>query len=403
MSLYRYEATDKNGKTMMGAMDAAGEPEVADRLKQLGYVPNTIYPSATATPPHKTRPPKPAAAIAGQRFRFFSTVKAGDHALFFRQFATLTKSGISIYQAMSTLGPRMRRSPLATACEEIQHAAQSGGKVSDVMFAHPELFGSHVAASVRAGELGGFLEISLDEIALDYEREVEFYRGTWLPKSLIIQEIFTLALAQPLFPTLFPNAEMKRYLLLAFVRNGFIAVAFIATCMFVYRILQSPSFCEQRDRLALRIPVFGNLTRQKSLSSFIRMLRRLYSAGLGPVAAWEGAMNVAPNAVIRKKLVSAGEMMRRNVPLHEAFVSTGLFANEMEQLLATGVVSGQVVEMLDKVADYYEANVERAFKNSRFWMFRLAITMFIVLIGAVVIWMTKSYFDSVFNFTKGWE
>jgi type IV pilus assembly protein PilC len=150
--------------------------------------------------------------------------------------------------------------------------------------------------------------------------------------------------------------------------------------------------------MALKTPVFGDLARQKALASFVRTLRKLFAAGLGPITAWEGAMHVAPNVVIREKLIEAYDMMQHGVALHDAFSATGLFANETEQLLATGVVSGQMVQMLDRVAEYYQDNVDRAYSSARFWMFRLASTMVIVLMGALVITLIISYFSSVFSF-----
>jgi type IV pilus assembly protein PilC len=161
--------------------------------------------------------------------------------------------------------------------------------------------------------------------------------------------------------------------------------------------MQEPENREKRDKLALRIPVFGDLARQKALASFVRSLRKLFAAGLGPITAWEGAMNVAPNVVIRDKLIEAHGMMQKSVALHDAFTATGLFANETEQLLATGVVSGQMVQMLDRVAEYYQDNVDRAYSSARFWMFRLAFTMCIILVGALVIMLMSSYFSSVFK------
>lgn len=119
--------------------------------------------------------------------------------------------------------------------------------------------------------------------------------------------------------------------------------------------------------------------------------------------AWEGAMNVAPNAVIRGKLGVAYDSLQKGVPLHDAFRATGLFANETEQLLATGMVSGQVVDMLDRVADYYHNNLNRSFEMAQHWMKRTCSVLFIVLMGALFIMMFKNYFASIFQFTEGWS
>jgi type IV pilus assembly protein PilC len=323
--------------------------------------------------------------------------KAKELALFFRQYAALVRSGISLYDALSNLGPRTIQPALHETAMEMAECARTGGKISDVMAKYPRLFPAHVVGAVRAGEKGGFLEIVLDEIALEYEQEVAFYKGTWLPRTLVIQQLIAVAFAQPLFPTVFPEGKTLLYLQLVLFRNLPIVGALILLVWFGWRRLQEPDRRYKRDRIALKMPVFGDLARQRSLAAFVRMLRRLYHAGVGPINAWEGAMNVAPNMVIRERLEVAYGMMQRNVPLHDAFTATGLFANETEQLLATGVVSGAVVDMLDRVADYYQENVDRAFASSKFWMYRLAIATFIAIIGVVACLMAYSYFHGIFN------
>jgi len=390
--VFRYEVTDAKGKTLIGAMSAGDEPELRARLADRGYqVTKVVAPGGSAA-----QAPAPIPRPIG-------AVGPADKALFFRQFASLIRAGIAPYAALADLTPRLSNAAIAQAAGEMRDAAQKGGRVSDAMEPFPALFPPHVVATVRAGETGGFLEIALDEIALDYEQELAFYKGTWLPKALAVQEVFALALAQPLFPTLFPNNQLGQYLLLAFARNVPIALAAIFLVRWLWRRLHTPGLSERRDRWTLGIPVFGDLSRQRSLAAFIRMLRKLYAAGLMPINAWEGAANVVPNTILRQKLAEARDMMQQGVPLHEAFRNTGLFASETEQLIATGVMAGEVIEMLDRIAEYYQNNVQRAVDSSRFWMYRLAISLFLAISGLVLIVLVKTYFQSIFDFTKGWE
>lgn len=399
MSIFRYEAIDRTGKTVIGTMDAISESVVSARLKQMGYRPQRIIPSP-ATPARMKTGTQAASRAAAPVVSRLCGAGPKDLALFFRQFAALVRSGITLYQALDDLAPRTANPALARTAREMAQTAHSGGRISDVMERYPRLYAPHVVASARAGELGGFLEIVLDEIAYDYEQEIAFYKGMWLPKVLVIQGLFALAIAQPLFPTLFPDNRLQDYLKLVFLRNIPITIGLLLLFRLWYAWMQEPNRRAKRDALILRVPVFGNLARQRSLAAFVRMLRRLFAAGIGPIGAWEGAMNVAPNAVIRAKLINAFGMIRQNIPLHEAFVATGLFANQTEQLLATGVVSGQIVDMLDRVAEYYQDNVQRAFDSARFWMYRLGFSIFLALSGAVLILMTKTYFDSIFRFAE---
>jgi type IV pilus assembly protein PilC len=389
MPLFRYEVTDQKGKTLIGAMSAPDEPELRARLGARGYQVTKV-----ASPQVKPGDGAPA--------RRPGSAGPADKALFFRQFASLIRAGIAPFAALTDLTPRLSNPAIAQAAGEMRDAAQGGGRVSDVMVGYPALFPQHVVATVRAGETGGFLEIALDEIALEYEQELAFYKGTWLPKALVVQEVLALALAQPLFPTLFPKNQLGQYLLLAFVRNVPIAVAVVLLVRWLWRRLHTPGMSERRDRWTLGIPVFGDLSRQRSLAAFVRMLRRLYASGLMPINAWEGAANVVPNTILRQKLAQARDMMQQGVPLHEAFRNTGLFASEAEQLIATGVMAGEVIEMLDRIAEYYQNNVQRAVDSSRFWMYRLAISLFLAISGIVLIVLLKTYFQSIFDFTKDW-
>jgi len=403
MSYYRYEAVDRAGKIVMGTMDAPTEAHVNARLSQMGYRPHTVTaaPAKAQRQASSAQPSAPSAQLStlnSQPSRM-GGVSARQLAVYFRQYAALVRSGINLYQAMETLGPRAGHPALVESSAEMATAARTGGRVSDVMERYPRVYAQHVVASVRAGETGGFLDIVLDEIALDYEQDVAFYKGFAVPRAVILQGFVAIAIGQPVFPTLFPPpSRWGEYFMLVFLRNIPILLAVLGLAWWWFRRLQEPENVEKRDRLALRTPVFGDLARQKALASFVRTLRKLFAAGVGPITAWEGAMNVAPNSVIRAKLVEAYDMMQNGVAIHDAFTATGLFANETEQLLATGVVSGQMVQMMDRVAEYYQDSVERSYSTARYWMFRIAGVTTIALAGALMIILVINYFSSVFSF-----
>ena len=415
MALYRYEAEDKNGQTVMGAMQANSEADVQSRLIQQEY-----HPTYIATPSNGVAT-STASVQSGQfasqpsskaKILSKATVKPATLALFYRQFASQLRAGISIYQTLVNLAPQTQPPILAKAVEHMKDAAYHGGRLSDAMESYPNIFPTYVRGSVRAGETGGFIDAVLDEIAMEYERDAKFYKGSWLFISLIVQEVLAIALAQPVIISFFPspnsnsyniNNHIHKYLILALARNTPIAIFLMLGVVWAARWFKRSRFAVYHDSMLMKIPVFGNLERQRSLATFIRMMRRLYTAGLGPIVAWEGAMHSARNSVIRQKLMEAGEKVRNNVPIHEAFTSTHLFANEMEQTLATGVVSGQVVDAMDRIAQYYEDNVDRAFTSCRMTLLHIGLTSFIILLGVVVIMLTKSYFGAIFSPKMWWN
>ena len=322
--------------------------------------------------------------------------------LFFQQLASLVKSGITIYGALDNLAARTEDKHLAQTAREMAERAHSGGSIAEVMAHYPRIYPDHVVGMVRAGELGGFLEIALAEIAADYEKKIALYKNAWIPKALATQALFLLALSQPIYDEVFranmdPHVFIPALLKVLLFRNLPIAIAIYVFCKWLVRRAQLPQYRRVLDGLALRMPPFGKLQRQSAIASFVRMLRKLYHAGVGPIQAWEGAMNTAANLAIREKFASAHELMQRGSSLPEAFTATGLFEGPIESLILTGQQSGQVVESLDQIADYYQNDVEVATVKSRFMMLRMGILTMLVLGGAASLYMTYSYYNGMFK------
>lgn len=408
MPIFRYEAEDPQGKVMSGAMDAPDALAVEARLQGRGYRHIAILPpgaqarpavpvaaqsgSAAAAPsrPQPTAAPPPAGGLPSPSH--------ADTALFFRQFAQLLKSGISPYQSLENLAPRTRQKGLSVAAMEMLEVVRGGGRMSEAMARRPEVFAPHAVGAVAAGELGGFVEIAMDELATESEHAVAMRKGLWLPIAFVKQAIVGIFIAQPVFPHIFPRNDLRAYFLLLCLRNLPILAALWLGWAFAQKRMMRWDQRAWRDKMVLKLGPAGDLERQRSLLAFLRMLRRLSAAGMMPDTAWEGAMNVAPNAEVRQRLNEAYLLIRGGMPLHEAFAQTGLFADQTEQMLATGVVSGQVVDALDSICAYYQQRVEQSVGATRYLMFRIGSVLTIVLTGVLLILMMKLYFTSVFEF-----
>ena len=350
-----------------------------------------------ARPTHPTSytpPATPQSKIGG--------VSAKDQMLFFQQLTSLVRSGITIHAALDNLAARTSNRALAKTAFEMAERARTGGFVSEVMVQYPRIYPEHVVGLIKAGELGGFLDVAIGEVADNYEQNIALYRHAWIPKVMAIQALFVLALVQPLFPTLFPNAQFGLYLVLA-LRNVLIAGVVYGGVRIGSRVLQLPQHRHRRDSWALKLEPFGTLQRQSALAKFLGTLGRLYKAGLSPVQAWEGAMQTASNVVIRDSLQQAFQLMERGATFPEAFAATGLFTNSIENLIITGHESGEIVEMLEQATDYYKKQAQDAAGKARFMMLRLGVLAMMIMGGAAVLWMVKSYFKSIFDFAASFE
>ncbi len=451
MQQFFYEAVAPDGQTIVGKVEAIDAAEVQRTLVHQGYRPQSIAPTQAlpalttssmaiaVAPPVSVMPsvmtqsavtvPRTApnnitlagnAARTQSRSRSSSSQTASKNATpigsslggvknselmnFFQQFAALVKSGMTVYAALDNLAGRNANKNLAQTLREMAEAARQGSSISEVMAHYPRIYESHIVGMIRAGELGGFLDIVLGEIALNYEQNVALYKGSWMPKSLALQAYFMVPIVQPFFGSLFSSmdfaANMALYVKLVLFRNMPIAALVLLAVIVVGRSVQLPRYREWRDTMALKLPPFGELQRQASLSAFVRMLRKLYHAGVSPVFAWEAAMNTASNTVIRAKLGNAYAIMQNGGSLGDAFTATGLFDNGIEQTVITGQMSGQVVESLDQAAQFYQDKVEEYAEKSRKAMKRLGVMAMLVFGGIAMLIMAKTYFSGMFGFVE---
>jgi type IV pilus assembly protein PilC len=433
MQQFLYEAVAPDGQTIMGKVDATDAAEVQRTLMMQGYHPQSIAPTQnlptvqTAVTPLNPIPQVQQAGVparttsgvtlAGNAARMqarsaprsssatateaLAGVKNADLMSLFQQFAALVKSGMTVYAALDNLAPRTKNQNLALTLRDMADAARQGKTLSEVMARYPRIYEPHIVSMVRAGELGGFLDIVLSEIALNFEQNVALYRGAWVPVSLATQAFFLIPIVQPFFSSLFSSldfaANIQLYFKLLLFRNLPVAIVIYLGIVLAARSLQLPRYRAWRDAVSLRLPPFGDLQRQASLSAFVRMLRKLYHAGVSPVLAWEAAMNTASNSVIREKLAQSYGIMQRGGSLGDAFAATGLFDNGIEQAIITGQLSGQVVESLDRAADFYQNQVEQTAEKSRKAMQRLGRLAMMILGGAALLIMVKTYFGGIFH------
>ena len=324
-----------------------------------------------------------------------------DMMMLFRQLSSLVHSGMSIYGALENLMLRTPNKNLAKTVGEMAQQARSGGSIAEVMAHYPRIYPEHITATVRAGELGGFVEIALGEIAVIYEQNIALYRYAWIPKIMAGLTFFALPFVLPLFPTLFSSMDFSAnaalYLKWVLFCTLPASLALVALGKYMGRVLQLPQHRYRRDSWSLKMPAFGELQRQVAISTFLRMMGRLYHAGVSPIAAWEGAMNTASNVVIRDCLGQSYTLMQQGASLPDAFAATGLFANEVEQLIFTGHQSGQVVEMLDQAEGYYKEKVDQANGKAKFMIFRLGLLTMLVCGGGAMCYMAYTYFHGMFS------
>ncbi|OFX16690.1 MAG: hypothetical protein A2Z18_04010, partial [Armatimonadetes bacterium RBG_16_58_9] len=383
MGLFRYEAVDGSGKVVHGAMNAADEQQLAQALAQNGYALRAVHASPGGQPRSRPNPAavsQPAAAhqVTGMRsvavasgvpVSIKSRVPPHQLAVFFRQLATLVRSGIPLFQSLVDTLAYTRSGRLQEVVPLVQQNLQSGQSLSTAVSAFPGIFPAHAVASVWSGELSGKLEIVLDEVATDFEREASETRYGRIGWGLTKISVIALILSLPLF-----NLRAILAPVLEEVPTG-AGTGFLSTWLFNYKqmliskllpivvallicfvvwghIKRVPAVRRILDGMLLATPIWGKVHRYRSIARFLHLMDELYAAGVNPSTAWSAASIAPRNSAIAEKLRVVHDRLP-SAGLAELAASSNVFDPEDLALIATGEKTGQVPASFGKLADTY--------------------------------------------------
>ncbi|MHB0998014.1 MAG: type II secretion system F family protein [Armatimonadota bacterium] len=276
--------------------------------------------------------------------------------VFYRQFATMVKAGLTIIQSLNSLRTRGISARLQKVSDEALVHVQNGGKLSDALGKYPWIFPPLHIHIIRAGEIGGGLDIMLERLAAYVESESRLRQklrmATLYPKILILAVIFI-----PQVPALVLGTASIIDILV-----GPIKMAMILLGIWILHkvLLQIPQYKYTIDTILLALPKIGKMIRMFSLSKFYRAFSCLYAAGVSPPEALKYAAETSGNSYISSKLEKAIPMVKEGRSISDALINTGVLPPMAVDLLAVGVQTGNIDHMLDKAAEYTESEAEVA-------------------------------------------
>jgi len=392
VTLFKYEVTEKDGRVLIGAMDAVSEAEVRTRLTAKGYRVNAVFSTAPVSPTPTKTVPRPQAVPTSR-----VSAPPNELAVFFRGLASYLHSGVVLHQALVQIGAQTRHHGMGVICKRLAERAQAGERLGEAMAEFPRAFPPNVIGLVAAGELAGFLPVIVGDLALNYEFEIRASNrwSRWTAISLWINAVGSLLVA-PFVPLMYSvAATVNSEDPMDYLRAGGIAwLHYITiymlpplTIMFgVYfaakYILNQPKMRPKRDALILRMPLgIGRFARMRSLASFSRILWRLQQAGILPIQAWDAASRAADNQVISYRLYQQVDAIRSGKRFSEALTATGMFTSDDQRVMVMGESSGQVVDTLERMAAYYEDAALSAAGRTKWIMTRIAIYVNILVLG----------------------
>lgn len=394
---FEYAVRDRRGKLVSGKLEAPSEAAVVQRLRGMGYAPVSLRESGTGMNREISLP-------------FGGGVKLKDLAVMSRQFATMINSGLSLLRALSILADQTESKPLAKALAEVRTSVETGQSLSAGLAKHPKIFPPLAINMVRAGEVGGFLDRVMLQIAENFEAEVKLRSKIKSAMTYpvvvfviaILSVIGMLLFVVPIFAKMFsdlggtlPAATRVLVALSTALRFAapLLVVLGIAAAIVWGRVRHTERVRSFVDPLKLRLPVFGQLFRKVAISRFSRNLGTMLSSGVPILQSLEIVGETSGNVVLRSAAASVAESVRRGESLAGPLSAHTVFPPMVVQMLAVGEDTGAIDTMLHKVSDFYDAEVEATTEA----LTSLIEPIMIAVLGGVIGSMIIALYLPIFN------
>ena len=360
---FEYSVRDKAGKLVTGTLDAESQAQVAQRLKQMGYAPVNIRKTGAGL---KTEIRLPGSS---------PKVKLKDLAVMSRQFATMINSGLSLLRALTILSEQTENKALAGVLAEVRNEVETGSSLSAGLGKHPKVFPPLMINMVKAGEVGGFLDAVLLQLAANYEAEVKL-RGKIKAAMTYPTVVFVMAILAvtgmllfivPVFANLFSQlggtlpAPTRMLVFLSDLLKTFmpfIIVAMIAGVITWKRVKHKEQVRNIVDPLKLKMPVFGPLFQKVALSRFARNLGTMMHSGVPILQALEIVSETTGNMVLTRAVRDVQESVRGGESLAAPLKNHAVFPPMVVQMMAVGEDTGALDSMLHKISEFYDQEVE---------------------------------------------
>jgi type IV pilus assembly protein PilC len=381
---YAYKVQDGNGRFVEGRVDAVSEAAVAEKLRAMGYVPLDVR-----------------QVNAGMQreisFRRKKRVKLKDLAIFSRQFATMIDAGLTMLRGLTIMSEQSENLELRRVLRGVKQDVEAGMSLSASFAKSVDVFPPLMVSMTRAGETGGFLDVTMRQIADNFEAEVKL-RGKIKAALTYPVVVFILAILMcvgmlifvvPVFESMFKNlggslplpTQILVYLSRAMKFLAPLLVVAVVVGLFLWRKYgKTEPVRNILDPLKLRIPVFGKLFQKLALARFARNLSTLLASGVPVLQSLDIVSETTGSIVISRALQSVQESVRRGESIAGPLGEHPVFPPMVVQMIASGEETGAIDAMLEKIAEFYDQEVEATTEA----LTALIEPLMIAFLGAVV-------------------
>ncbi|MFV0342915.1 MAG: type II secretion system F family protein [Anaerocolumna sp.] len=387
MPVFSYIVIDSRGKEKKGAMEAVSSEKVIKNLRAEGHIPISVAPQNMLQ--------------KDINFSFTNPVKSRDLCIFCRQFVSILNAGVSIISALDMLQEQTDNKVLSKTLKEVQTAVEKGETLTDALSEHKKIFPKILIHMIEAGEASGNLEVAFERMAVHFEKDSKLRAR--MKKAMIypaivgivaVLVIFLMMLVViPNFMSMFQDLDIEMPALTKaviatsefFQSKWYFILLGIAILIVGVRYFKStPSGQLFLGKLAFKLPLFGKLTTKTISSRFARTLSTLLAAGIPLIESIEITARMIDNTIAKKVLLEATEEVAKGVPLSTLIKRSGVFPPMVSQMTKIGEETGNLENMLTKMADYYDEEVELASDSLMAAMEPLIIVFLALVVGVLI-------------------
>ncbi len=369
MATYAYSVVDGAGTMRSGTSEAENPDVLARRLREQGFTIREIKQAK-------------AKKAGGNWFENLQKVKLTDLSIFCRQFSTMIDAGVSLVRCLDVLSQQQSNPRFKRIIIDIQREVEAGNTLSKSLAKYPSVFSNLFIGLVRAGEVGGVLEETLQRLSTFLEKDVEMKRKiksamTYPTIVMSAAVLIVVGLCKYIVPTFlglfetmlphgradFPALTLGLVAVSDFLTGPkFFLVIFAVTVLTVaWKAFIKTNFgAHAWDKVKLKLPVFGKLNHKVALARFARTLGTLLTSGVPILQALETVAGTVSNVVIADAIMEARARIREGDRIGEPLVKSKLFPPMVVQMISIGEESGSLDAMLAKIADFYEDEVDAA-------------------------------------------
>ncbi|WAG79964.1 type II secretion system F family protein [Metapseudomonas furukawaii] len=392
-STFAWEGTDKKGTKVRGELTGQSPALVKAQLRKQGINPTKVR--------------KKSASILGAAKK----IKPLDIALFTRQMATMMKAGVPLMQSFDIIGEGFEKPAMRTLVNEVKQEVSAGNSLANSLRKKPDYFDDLYCNLVDSGEQAGALETLLDRIATYKEKtealKAKIKKAMNYPIAVIVVAIIVSAIllikVVPQFQSVFANfgAELPAFTLMVIGISEMLQewwfIVLIGLFAFGVAIQQahrkSEKFRDWGDRAVLKLPIVGDILYKAAVARFARTLATTFAAGVPLVDALDSVAGASGNVVFKNAVMKVKSDVSTGMQLNFSMRTTGVFPSMAVQMTAIGEESGALDDMLDKVASFYEAEVDNAVDGLTSLMEPVIMAVLGVLVGGLIIAMYLPIFQ----------